>query len=749
LFLIHGSKSEQEVTMWRKSVVVAVVALALLWAGRAGAQDTSGNPEVAAAGSLGTAFTYQGQLKQGGAPVNGTCDLRFQLWDAASGGAQVGSLVEKPGVQVTGGVFTAQVDFGGAPFAGEARWLELAVRCPAGNDSYVILPDRQPLTAAPYALWAKGAPWSGLSGVPAATGDASGAYPALTVTRLQGRAVASTAPSSGQVLKWSGSQWAPAADEIGAAGTGDITAVNAGTGLTGGGTAGDVTLAADTTYLQRRVSGSCAAGNAIRLIGADGTVTCEPVAGGSGDITAVNAGAGLTGGGASGDVTLAVSFAGTGSVRTVARADHNHDGAYWKLGGNTGTTPGTHYLGTTDNQALEFRANGLRALRIEPKKAYDGNDSPYDSPNVIAGASANEVTADVVGATIGGGGVSAPYNGWLCGPGGSQFWNKVSASYGTVGGGECNSVWGVNGTVGGGVENTAAEAATVGGGRYNWGDGKASVIAGGALNGAYGEGATVAGGVNNRAFGNFATVGGGVDNLIGSSGNYSFAAGRRAKANAQGAFVWADSTDLDFDPLSYPQPGGVNNSFNVRATGGVYLVTAVNATSGQPTAGVYVYGGGSGWNSYSDRNAKENISPVDARALLDRLAGIPIQTWNYKTQAASIRHIGPMAQDFRAAFAVGENEKTINSVDADGVALAAIQGLYQVVQEQDGRIASQAAEITALKAQNATIAARLAQMEARLNGTRTASLPATWQLLGLGLAGLAVGMVVVRRGGGR
>lgn len=102
------------------------------------------------AGEVGTAFTYQGQLKKGGSPYTGTCDFQFSLWDAASGGVQAGSAVNAVGVNVANGLFTVAVDFG-PQFMGAARWLETGVKC-TGDGGFTPLASRTVLTAAPYAL---------------------------------------------------------------------------------------------------------------------------------------------------------------------------------------------------------------------------------------------------------------------------------------------------------------------------------------------------------------------------------------------------------------------------------------------------------------------------------------------------------------------------------------------------------------------------------------------------------------------
>ena len=108
----------------------------------------------------------------------------------------------------------------------------------------------------------------------------------------------------------------------------------------------------------------------------------------------------------------------------------------------------------------------------------------------------------------------------------------------------------------------------------------------------------------------------------------------------------------------------------------------------------------------SDRNAKENFSPIDPRSVLDRVVALPISEWNYTNTPT--RHLGPMAQDFYGAFGVGPDDKHITTLDADGVALAAIQGLNQKLEDQvkakDARIATLEKDVAELgKARDAQI----------------------------------------------
>lgn len=110
---------------------------------------------------LGTSFTYQGQLKDGAAPADGAYDFIFRLYDASSGGLQVGSSVTLADRIVTGGLFTVQLDFGASPFGGDARWLDIQVRPGASTGAYTLLTPRQPLSATPYALYALSGPGAG------------------------------------------------------------------------------------------------------------------------------------------------------------------------------------------------------------------------------------------------------------------------------------------------------------------------------------------------------------------------------------------------------------------------------------------------------------------------------------------------------------------------------------------------------------------------------------------------------------
>ncbi len=130
---------------------------------------------------LGSAFTYQGRIEQGGVPVDGALDLEFALYDASEGGGVVGTLPVLEDVAVANGLFSVQLEFGAAAFAGDERWIEVRSR-PGASTGLFVTNGRQ-LTATPYALYAKSAgsaasastaqaaPWSGLTGVPLGFAD--------------------------------------------------------------------------------------------------------------------------------------------------------------------------------------------------------------------------------------------------------------------------------------------------------------------------------------------------------------------------------------------------------------------------------------------------------------------------------------------------------------------------------------------------------------------------------------------------
>ncbi len=169
----------------------------------------------------------------------------------------------------------------------------------------------------------------------------------------------------------------------------------------------------------------------------------------------------------------------------------------------------------------------------------------------------------------------------------------------------------------------------------------------------------------------------------------------------------------------------------VRTSGFVGVLTTPSSndplTVGSTTAngnGAHLTAGGI-WTNGSSRTFKEGVVPIDASEVLAKVAALPIATWRYKGESKA-QHIGPMAEDFHSAFGLGDSERYIGTVDADGVALAAIQGLHQMMQQKDARLILQEREISLLKEKLQAIEAKLGHSRLLPHILRTGGLVKGW-----------------------
>jgi hypothetical protein len=332
--------------------------------------------------------------------------------------------------------------------------------------------------------------------------------------------------------------------------------------------------------------------------------------------------------------------------------------------------------------------------------------APYANSNVsfIGGGQGNQITAPA--SVIGGGtanviaasnaavadGQAAFIGGGLQNRNGGDFASIVGGSGNALGG---PATQGEYGFIGGGQSNTlTGEWAAIGSGRQNSVSGAGGFVGGGTSNHVDSANASVGGGGDNSASAPYAVIPGGLRNA--ATAPDTFAAGTGSWAAATGDFVWSDdagsATQLKVT---------ASNVFAVRASGGVVLYSDPALTSG-----VRLAPGSGSWASLSDRTVKTDIRALDGATVLAKVAALPVTEWTYRSEPG-VRHVGPMAQDFYAAFHVGEDDRHITTIDEDGVALAAVKALNR-------KLATAESDVRALSAQNRALAARLARIESRL-----------------------------------
>lgn len=329
----------------------------------------------------------------------------------------------------------------------------------------------------------------------------------------------------------------------------------------------------------------------------------------------------------------------------------------------------------------------------------------------------NEDGGLVVRGTAGVGGIPAE------GSGVRMMWFPGSYAFraGQVTGTQWNLANVGAGSVAFGTDNVASGANSFAAGMEAEATGERSVSFSGTASGegslAVGSGST-AGGDESVAVGVSATSTGMGSTAIGPSiasgtlatsiGFGSVASGDNSVAIGWGATTAARAGSVVISTGPSTVASTADNQFVVGASGGTIIYTSSDLTSGVELTP----GAGSG-STVSDRNRKMNFAQLDGEQVLIGLRNVPVTTWSYVAQGESIRHAGPMAQDFYAAFGLGENDVTISTVDMDGITLAAVKALEARSDAQLTRIGELEQQVSSLSADRDLLLDRLQALEAR------------------------------------
>ncbi len=721
------------------------------------------NFQLSNAHAQGTACTYQGQLVSSGAPASGTYNLTFSLFnDTNSFVSPVAGPVTNNGVLVVNGLFTVTIDFGSSVWNGQTNWLEIGVETNGAN-SFTTLTPAQQLTPVPYAIFAESSSnllgalpasqlttvsdgfgnfFVGLSGNSTTTGpfntangdgaliaNTSGSYnTAYGALTLQNNATGSYNTANGA--------YALLANQTGSYNTADglealynngsgnnNTAVgvsalqNLGEFAPGGTNNIALGYQAGYNYTRNESSnidignlGVAGEANTIRIgSGQSQTFIAGVINGNGGGLTNLNINAAQFSGTVSNAVTFSNannSFSGSFTGNGVGLTNLNVSASQLTSIGNANSLQGGNFfVGPSGNSRMSGSANtadGVLALLENTTGSYNTADGAQALYLNTSGSRNTAIGIDALFNNFSGSdntavGFNALFQLGDNGAGGS---NNIALGSGAG----ANFQYNESGNIDIGNPGMAGENNII---RIGSGQTQTFIAGNVGLGGVTTPQQILSldGGLNidqtDQNGGAFNLPEGSASSACLSFGNHSgegIASQRTSGANQYDLLFCTEFTPR-MTILSTGNVGiGKTNPATLLDVNGTVTCVSLNQTS--------------------DRNAKENFAAVSPRDVLAKVAALPITEWKYKVEADGTEHLGPMAQDFHAAFGLnGPDDKHIATVDEGGVALAAIQGLNEKVESGKQKAETQIQE---LKAENAKLQAKVSDLQSQLDGLQKA-----------------------------